>query len=287
MAFRSPSRTSVASRCVLPESRTTASPCSHPASLRFATPWALPVRGVHFPAWPSRPDFHRFVPTRPRRGFPHPLRSAFVVSHDPDGLLLLEPCGVFRPLTPVRFGFPAPRVNCPVRFARRLPLPNSGDGYGPKDFRLASALKSPKRPAAARPSLRSPKRTVRLRLPLAFASHPNRLPTRLREPSSGHLARPGCPVRTVATANRRDLGARPHCRGCLSRPFQPPTSVSHRRWLVSVGNRPLRARLRFRLVHLTMTGSVAAAGFSASGSPPLPEGCFGLPLAAAGSEDSS
>lgn len=41
-----------------------------------------------------------------RRGFPCPLRSAFVVFRDLDGLLLFEPCDVFRPLTSLRFFFP-------------------------------------------------------------------------------------------------------------------------------------------------------------------------------------
>jgi hypothetical protein len=39
----------------------------------------------------------------PRRGFPHPLRSAFAVSHDLDGLLLSEPSDVFQPVTLVEF----------------------------------------------------------------------------------------------------------------------------------------------------------------------------------------
>jgi hypothetical protein len=57
---------------------------------------------------------HTASPTRrrrsgirgPRRGLPHPLRSAFAVSHDLDGLLLLVPCDVFRSHTPMGFAFP-------------------------------------------------------------------------------------------------------------------------------------------------------------------------------------
>lgn len=41
-----------------------------------------------------------------RRGVPSPLRSAFVVFRDLDGFLLLEPCGLFHPLTSVGFGAP-------------------------------------------------------------------------------------------------------------------------------------------------------------------------------------
>jgi hypothetical protein len=40
----------------------------------------------------------------PRRGVPFPLRSAFAVSHDPDGLRLSEPSDVFQPVTFVGFG---------------------------------------------------------------------------------------------------------------------------------------------------------------------------------------
>jgi len=49
----------------------------------------------------------------PRRGLPHPLRSAFVVFHDLDGLLLCAPCDLFQPLTPLGFGLPVP---CSVSF---------------------------------------------------------------------------------------------------------------------------------------------------------------------------
>ena len=41
----------------------------------------------------------------PRHGFPHPLRSAFAVSHDLDGLPLSEPSDVFQPVTLMGFGF--------------------------------------------------------------------------------------------------------------------------------------------------------------------------------------
>jgi hypothetical protein len=39
----------------------------------------------------------------PRRGLPHPLRSAFAVFHDLGGLLLSEPSDVFQPVTLVEF----------------------------------------------------------------------------------------------------------------------------------------------------------------------------------------
>jgi hypothetical protein len=41
----------------------------------------------------------------PRRGVPIPLRSAYAVSHDLDGLHLSEPSGVFQPVTLMEFGY--------------------------------------------------------------------------------------------------------------------------------------------------------------------------------------
>jgi hypothetical protein len=61
------------------------------------------------------------APASPRRGFPHPLRSAFVVSHDHDGLPLLRPCDVFRPHTPMGFLFPSPRLVGPFGPAEAVP----------------------------------------------------------------------------------------------------------------------------------------------------------------------
>jgi hypothetical protein len=57
----------------------------------------------------------------PRRGLPHPLRSASVVSHDLDGLLLLVPCDVFQSLTPMGFASPVPAVRRERRGGPRIP----------------------------------------------------------------------------------------------------------------------------------------------------------------------
>jgi hypothetical protein len=59
---------------------------------------------------PSLCGFRHIAPALPRHGLPHPFRSAFAVSHDLGGLLLLEPCDVFRPHTPIRFFLPFPRL---------------------------------------------------------------------------------------------------------------------------------------------------------------------------------
>jgi hypothetical protein len=65
----------------------------------------------------------------PRRGVPRPLRSVFAVFHDPDGLHLSEPSGVFQPVTLVEFGLhwsspPEAALTPPVRgpSGRRRPV---------------------------------------------------------------------------------------------------------------------------------------------------------------------
>jgi len=144
MASRSPSRTS--------------SSRSFPATsqLAFAVrlprnqlPWSFsPLRRSHSRnPLPSLASFSRCHPLHLallRRGVPIPLRSAFAVSHDPDGFLLLEPCGIFHPLTPVGFWFPVfpPSADQPPHpkgmvllsvvgpeKALRLPPARSGSGY--------------------------------------------------------------------------------------------------------------------------------------------------------------
>jgi hypothetical protein len=83
-----------------------------------------PLPGPQRPTRPSRGRFHspmnttllrftrssRDIGSGPRHGLPHPLRSAFAVSHDLDGLRLPEPGDVFRSHTSLRFVFPAPHV---------------------------------------------------------------------------------------------------------------------------------------------------------------------------------
>ena len=71
----------------------------------------------------------RAAHTSPRRGVPSPRLSAFAVSHDPDGLIPPGLCGVFRPLTSMGFGVPAPLMTPWI--SPRCPL--TGDGSpGPK-----------------------------------------------------------------------------------------------------------------------------------------------------------
>jgi len=51
----------------------------------------------------------RAAHTSPRRGVPRPLRSAFAVSHDLDGLIPPGLRDLFQPHTPMGFGVPVPR----------------------------------------------------------------------------------------------------------------------------------------------------------------------------------
>jgi hypothetical protein len=114
-------------------------PCTHPRGPRSPS-WTSSRTQLQRPDSPARPTFpgvdrpydapskqnplpddHRCQPRpaiglSPRRGLPHPLRSAFAVSHDLDGLRLCSPCDLFQPLTPLGLGsrLPAP---CPSTLA--------------------------------------------------------------------------------------------------------------------------------------------------------------------------
>jgi hypothetical protein len=89
----------------------------------LVAPPALSVRGIHFPARPSCTRSHGDPPAPPRRGLPHPLRSASAVFHDLDGLLLLGPWNLFQLHTPMGFGLPAPLASALPPAARRPLLP--------------------------------------------------------------------------------------------------------------------------------------------------------------------
>jgi hypothetical protein len=90
------------------------------------------------------------APASPRRGIPLPLRSASVVSHDPDGLPLLRPCDVFRSHTPLGFPSLLPAlVALPVQ-PEDLPFQTRGARPDAKGSRLTPA---PVRRSS--PSLRS------------------------------------------------------------------------------------------------------------------------------------
>jgi hypothetical protein len=81
---------------------------------------------------PKKPNPRSYLP---RRGLPkNPLRSAFAVSHDLDGLRLPEPGDLFQPLTPLGLVLPAPgpRPKPRCRTERRLAATNcSTRGWHP------------------------------------------------------------------------------------------------------------------------------------------------------------
>jgi hypothetical protein len=95
-------------------------PARVPSPVGFFAPPALQTRGIHIPVQPTNLSFRRGRQAAPRRGVPHPLCSASAVSHNCDGLLLLESCGVFQPLTPMGFVLPASR--------RFVPGPDQPEG---------------------------------------------------------------------------------------------------------------------------------------------------------------
>ena len=145
-----------------------------PPPLRFVASSALPVRGIHFPARLSSRGSHPGAPASPRRGLPHPLWSASVVFHDPGGLLLPEPCGVFQPLTPVRFVSRLPRAEArggefrPATACYRCRGPGP-PGRVPWCGRRAEACLLQTRCAPDRPSRRTSRR---LRLPTLLSASP-------------------------------------------------------------------------------------------------------------------
>lgn len=167
----------------------------------------------------------------PRRGVPPPLRSAFAVSHDLDGLLLPGPGGVFRPLTPMRSGVPFPRfvpfhVDPRVAVSRR-----GGRAFGTRRSRLAPCGRrtrpKPHHRPRMEPPLRSLSRPLRRPDPLlrslrrSSARHPV---TRMSvcRPHASRSLRPGCPVRLVPSSSPRQQAAttrsaQPRYRGCLPR----------------------------------------------------------------------
>jgi hypothetical protein len=176
----------------------------------------------------SHPHSRSGGPAVPRRGLPHPLRSASAVSHDPGGLLLLGPGGVFRPLTPLGFGSLLPaaclRSSGPRTFlpGARPRGPYRGSFHASRGGRVF-VLEAPGRLRIGQ----LPKHPSSLR---GHRSHsrgsdsgfrlPGLAPCRLRALTTEVVIRPDCrslqsssedvDLRATAAANRRGLPARPH-----------------------------------------------------------------------------
>jgi hypothetical protein len=168
VALHPPSRTSSAVRSRRPSRRATVGSSSCPSSREVSRPFDAPSPGNPLPGATSvsATEPARLAPCRlcrglsasPRRGFPHPLRSAFVVSRDLDGLLFPEPCDLFQPLTPLGFVFPAPRCRstvagrpvCPfARFSKESPVRARGMGHGSGGSRLVGFTVPLSRPVSS------------------------------------------------------------------------------------------------------------------------------------------
>jgi hypothetical protein len=253
----------------------------------FFAPPALPVRGIHFPARRVPPaTLRRLAPTSedrscrrglhrdgsavPRRGVPPPLRSAFAVSHDPGGLLLPGPCGVFRPLTPMRFGAPSPRF-VPDRVDPKVAVSwRGGRAFGTRRSRLVPCGRRTRPKPRHRPRMEPPLQplTRPLRRPDPLLCSPRRSSARhpvaqmsVCWPHASRPLRPGCPVRLVPSASPRQQAAStltvwPHSRGC--HPRTVPVNPSR---VTAVGDRSRRER--------TIT---SRANAFCSDSPALPTG---------------
>jgi len=120
------------------------------AFLRSDLPWgSSPLRcsqrGESTSRWASLavPKLRSLPP--PRRGVPIPLRSAFAVFNDLDGVRLPAPCGVFQPLTPMGFGSPSPRSRTARPEGR--PVRVRGAGYHPEGSRSVRPTRPPKCPS--------------------------------------------------------------------------------------------------------------------------------------------
>jgi hypothetical protein len=234
MTLHSPSRTSSACRSVAPGRPTIGRPLAASLLLQDSSPLRRsqpeqstsrcgvfpqdrPPALTDGPPRSGHPRSRSGGSTAPRHGGPAPLRSAYAVSHDLDGLLLLGPCGVFRPLTPLGFGSRLPAAS-PGRSTRRSPFPalvrvvrtkvrptrTRGASDHPGGSRSVPPRTVPEGTTrSTTPPLPLPKEQVRLRLP-------NTLPGRLR-------------VRTTEVALRLDSGPE------LPRPRSKAPGPSRRR----------------------------------------------------------
>lgn len=189
MAFESPSRILPANHPVARTGLRRSNLACGPPPVELIAPSALSMWGIDFPDSPSPRRapvvtevavVSRRFRVSPRRGFPHPLRSAFAVSDDLDGLLPPTSCDLFQPLTPVGFVSRGPvRLLRSVRIEDRGPcdgasrqapgrsLSSSRPSLGLISEEMRPGSVSPRFP---RPPLRPPRWLVRFRLPSCVAT---------------------------------------------------------------------------------------------------------------------
>jgi hypothetical protein len=218
----------------------------HP-SVANLLPWSSsPLRRSQSGESTSR----RGVATAPRRGLPHPRRSAFAVSHDLDGLRLPEPCGVFHPLTPLRFVLPVPRLVCPVdRGPKTASVRTRGAGARTGGSRSAPSGRSAE---ASRPSVATARTTE---VACRGSGYPRRA---LSGPSVGRRLAPAfASDLTSEVALSGHWGGKPSQPG----PYSPASGVPL----------PL-VPAACRVLPLRVAGSRRGCRLSAAARPPRPEG---------------
>jgi len=109
LVLHSPSRTTSTASLLVLGSLTIAHPRPQTSSRGFCFPSDVPRARSPLPRKLSSPRLASATANSLRRGIPSPLRFAYTVFHGPDDLLLLAPCGIFQPLTPVGFFRPFSR----------------------------------------------------------------------------------------------------------------------------------------------------------------------------------
>jgi hypothetical protein len=286
MAFRSPVRTSSASRSALPQQPAIAAGSSRPSSRGIRRPFGAPSPGNPLPgtATPPRPKSKRSCRASSRASTPASVR----LRRFPRPWRLAPPRTLRRISTTHAHGVRSPGSpwNRPDASAKRPIRPDAGGEVPRRRLPVEVRCRTAEATLCRLPLLQPPKRPVQLRLPSAYAHHLIDHPSAcadFRRVTSPNQVAPVRPSRRQAATTR---GARPRYRGCSSRSSPTASPVLTKRTAGLAGNGPSRARLRSQPSRLSTTRMLASAGFSAAALPPLPEGNDGWLAVAAGSEDS-
>lgn len=110
LVLHSPSRTTSTVSLLVLGSLTIVHPRPQTSSRGFCFPSDVPRARSPLPRKLSSPRLASATANSLRRGIPSPLRFAYTVFHGLDDLLLLAPCDIFQPLTPVGFFIPFPAL---------------------------------------------------------------------------------------------------------------------------------------------------------------------------------
>ena len=185
--------------------------------MRFSASSTLSIQGIPVPAAPYAPNNSVSRGSAPWWGST-PTRSAFAVSRDPDGLIFPGPCGVFQPLTSVKFESPFPRDAGGGIPCSRLPYPVP-----------LTEVCGPFRIPFAGTSLLGPPGRLRVRSCVARPCQQADT-TRWVFPARGLPLLPGSTIQQRVTA----AVSRSHRERTLAGPFAPPVLVRlAASWLVA------------------------------------------------------